>query len=154
MATYDYVQIVVGSDWGLVGIVPPGGAGDRVKKLSIKSEVSKPAEVTKTAESSKLVETVIPAREVRRKPLPQIITKHDPTTEPPKPTPQPPVKVPEEPPRNNPHILSGISTPSVPQGSYRHVATSNHDQFPEIFGNLSSRTVTRSRDNLLVGFGK
>lgn len=32
---YDYVQIVVDDDWGLLGIVPPGGAGERMKKMSI-----------------------------------------------------------------------------------------------------------------------
>jgi hypothetical protein len=153
MAAYDYVQIVVDSDWGLVGIVPPGGAGDRVKKLSIKPEVVKAAEPPKPAEASKLVETVIPSREIRRKPLPQIITKHDPTVEPPRPSPEPvkPVDKNVEASRNNPHALSGIANPSSP---HRHVATSNYDQFPEAFGNLSGRTVAKSRDNLLVGFGK
>lgn len=34
---YDYVQIVVDDDWGLVGIVPTGGAGERMKRMSLRS---------------------------------------------------------------------------------------------------------------------
>ena len=33
--SYDYVQIVKDEDWGLVGIVPHGGTGEKVKKMSI-----------------------------------------------------------------------------------------------------------------------
>lgn len=33
--TFDYVQIIVESDWGLVGIVPPNTAGEKIKQMAI-----------------------------------------------------------------------------------------------------------------------
>lgn len=38
---YDYVEIINDNNWGLLGIVPQNGSGDRIKKMAV-SKYSRP----------------------------------------------------------------------------------------------------------------
>lgn len=150
MATsYDYVQIVVDNDWGLVGIVPPGGAGDRVKKMSLIS--SSPTETeTEDLPEIGLTEKVVLAREPRRNPVTRIITRHESQVTPAE-TSRRSTESRESVTKMNPNVLTGITADHI---SSRPALTAAYEQFPEMFGNISSRATVGARENLLVGFGR
>lgn len=152
MATpYDYVQIVVDDGWGLVGIVPPGFAGDKVKQLSINTTVSEDItpqksapnlpEVVKLPQSEPATSRPIP---VISRPKPKIITRHDAV----------PQITPAEQsvPISKPVKANALSGIAIEEATNRQVFSSPYEQRSELLGNLSG--LSRARNNLLVGFGK
>ena len=162
---YDYVQIVIDDDWGLVGIVPPGGAGERAKKMSMisphNSQSQSQSPITNTNKLPKKVpEATMVNVAPRRKPVTRILTKTEPISSfPPQITPAEPLKSSENldmnidrsSRRSNPDLISGIFTDEPTNKQIFSYASS---QFPDTFGNISSLAVMRNKDNILVGFGE
>ena len=69
---FDYVPIVVDDDWGLVGIIPRGDAGNRIKKLSDKSISNPNLELSRSTSqtNAKISEATIVGR---RRPVTKIL---------------------------------------------------------------------------------
>jgi len=134
MATpYDYVQIVADDDWGLVGIVPPGGIGERIKNMSVnKKEEGKKGEGKKEEEKKKVKGKIITNNEIQV--TTGVVTG---------------VVTSKEIGKVNQNTLKGIE-----KRKNEEVITEAYEKFPEMFGNMVNNSAVRVRENLLVGFGK
>lgn len=127
-SAYDYVQIVVDDDWGLVGIVPNNGSGDRMKKMAIV-----PTRVKE--DIFQIKEESLPKRKIISE-APLVRESKVSQTESSK--------------MINPNSLSGL-TASEPNINQVLVSPRQVDHF---LGNISDGArVARRKDNVLVGLG-
>jgi hypothetical protein len=164
---YDFISIVVDDDWGLVGIVPPNNAGDRMKKMA-NSSTHKP--VPTELDLSKLQTDVsieqtdlqsekesIPKPDVPKPhkfPKAKVINSYQrPIATDPLITPAESIELKKkEISSTQSNILSGLNTSSS-ETLYASTDMS-YSTFESGFGAINRLAATRSRDNLLIGFGK
>lgn len=172
---FDYVQIVVDDDWGLVGIVPPGNAGDRAKKLvnkfplqnstqtQSKIEIQQESQVIKQPPRNSLSITPEATIVNRRRPVTKILNKpfvNDDFTS--LVTPADSTNITDSISRSNPHSLTGLSQtgsernnifPSVtmvPNLTQMH--PTNSDIAKQSLSLSGQGTNVKRRDNVLVGY--
>jgi len=150
--SYDYVPIIIADDWGLVGIVPHGNAGEKIKKMSLVSQEEKQPVNSEIKIPQKISEATIintPSYDSsQRTPMNKIITKTENMDIGIKGpfssiqiTPADPIKN-----QHNPNSLSGLI---VNDGS-SSVNSSINEPYHEIVGNLSGHVMMR-KENILVG---
>lgn len=142
---YDYVQIVHDDDWSLVGIVPSGDIGNKMRNMSTHNNKTGPLLASSNV-THKVSEAIV-VNASRRRPVTKIITRSEPSEK--LITPAETAK--DQSLRQNPHALTGIVAENNTHPRYRENITMPDSSE---LGNLSSLAVTRTRDNVLVGFGK
>lgn len=143
---YEYVQIITDNDWGLVEIVPPNPSNDRVKQLPDKSTIADVVTAKVIPEIVKLRETdpSIPRSNpipINREPKqrPKIITRHDDMI--------------TQASYSEKNIYKSEETYKS-EGMFKNMISTGESSMviSDTINSLSG--TTKSRPNVLVGFGK
>lgn len=141
--SYDYVQIVVDDDWGLVGIVPNNGSGDRMKKMGIEPVTRETKQLQPQDASRAGIHNGSKIQEA-----PKIITEAPPQITPAEP---PKIQEPTVTTKINPNSLSGLA---VSEGNQVFVSA-YQTRTETSLGNISDLSLAKlAKENVLVGFGK